>query len=155
LIRDAETIMEAKDFQGFIDQLSYLTETQRGVLRIALTAKGGDTKVLSLIETRFLADPACGHYGSEAFQSWGNANGLKRFRCADEDCGRTFNALTGTPLAMLRRRDAYRPRAVQRQVELLDELISRRRDRATLAEASSRIATFSSALQARAAVAPY
>lgn len=49
-IRDAETIMEAKDFRGFIDQLSDLTETQRDVLRIALTAKGGDAKIVAMIE---------------------------------------------------------------------------------------------------------
>lgn len=99
--------MEAKDFRGFIDQLSDLTETQRDVLRIALTAKGGDANIVAMIEMRFAADPACGHCDSKAFQSWGNANGLKRFRCADKDCGRTFNALTGTPLAKLRRRDAF------------------------------------------------
>lgn len=62
---------------------------------------------MSLIETRCAADPACGHCGSKAFQSWGNANGLKRIRCAIEDCDRTVNALIGTPLAKLRRRDAF------------------------------------------------
>jgi hypothetical protein len=61
--------MEAKDFRGFIDQLSDLTETQRGVMRIALTYKDGDTKVLSFIETRFAAAPAWAHCGSKAFQS--------------------------------------------------------------------------------------
>lgn len=35
--------MEVDDFRTLIDPLSDLTETQRGVLRIALTSKVGDT----------------------------------------------------------------------------------------------------------------
>ncbi len=35
------------------------------------------------------------------------ASGLKRFKCKADGCARTFNALTGTPLAQLHRRDAW------------------------------------------------
>lgn len=35
--------------------------------------------------------------------SWGTASGLLRYRC--KACGRTFNALTRTPLAMLRMKE--------------------------------------------------
>lgn len=55
---------------------------------------------------RFAADPACGHCQSKTFGSWGRASGLRRYSCKAAGCGRTFNALTGTPLAQLHRRDA-------------------------------------------------
>ncbi len=58
-----------------------------------------------MIEMRFALAPACGHCKSERFGGWGKASGLKRYMC--RDCGRTFNALTGTPLAQLHRRDAW------------------------------------------------
>ena len=63
----------------------------------------------ALIETRFAAAPTCGHCKSEIISSWGRdgskATRLKRYMC--KSCGRTFNALTGTPLAQLHRRDAW------------------------------------------------
>ena len=38
--------------------------------------------------------------------SWGRACGLKRYRC--RECRKSFNALTGTPLARLRKREAWK-----------------------------------------------
>ena len=49
--------------------------------------------------------PVCGHCKSAAFGSWGVASGLRRYKC--KCCSRTFNALTGTPLAQLHRREAW------------------------------------------------
>ena len=62
-----------------------------------MSAKGSGEEVVALIETRFAAAPACGHCGAADFKPWGSASGLKRYMC--KACGRTFNALTGTPLA--------------------------------------------------------
>lgn len=97
--------MKARDYQSFIEQLEALTPVQRDALLSALKAKktAGDT--LSAIETHFAADPACGHCGSKSFGTWGRANALRRYKC--KDCGRTFNALTGTPLAQLHCRDKW------------------------------------------------
>jgi transposase-like protein len=36
---------------------------------------------------------------------WGRSHGLLRFRC--KSCGRTFNALTKTPMAHLRKKDRW------------------------------------------------
>ena len=52
-----------------------------------------------MIETRFAAAPACGHCGASDFKPWGSASGLKRYMC--KACERTFNALTGMPLAFM------------------------------------------------------
>ena len=37
--------------------------------------------------------------------AWGRANAVARYRC--KSCGRTFNALTKTPLAHLRKKDRW------------------------------------------------
>lgn len=97
--------MKAEDFRGLVEQLGDLTEVQRAALQAALAAKGSANEAVALIETRFAAAPACGHCGSERFGTWGRASGLRRYKC--RDCHRTFNALTGTPLAQLHRRDAW------------------------------------------------
>jgi len=97
--------MKAQDFRGFLEQLGDLTEVQRSALAAALTGKGSANEAIALIEMQFSAAPACGHCKSESFQSWGQSSGLRRYKC--RDCLRTFNALTGTPLAQLHRRDAW------------------------------------------------
>ena len=96
--------MESQEFQALVEQLGELSEAQPSALLAALKAKGSTNEALAMIEMRFAADPCCGHCGSKRFGAWGHANALRRYKC--KDCGRTFNALTGTPLAQLQRRDA-------------------------------------------------
>ena len=96
--------MKARDFKDFVAQLDILSEVQREALMAALKAKGATNEVVALIETQFAAAPSCGHCTSERIKLWGYASGLKRYKC--RDCGCTFNALTGTLLARLQRRDA-------------------------------------------------
>jgi transposase-like protein len=71
----------------------------------ALKGKGSANEAIALVEARFAAAPACGDCKSERFGGWGSASGLKRYNCSG--CRRTDNALTGTPLAQLHRRDAW------------------------------------------------
>lgn len=47
----------------------------------------------------------CRHCGESHVQRWGKSHGLRRYRCTS--CARTFNALTGTPLARLRHKDRW------------------------------------------------
>ena len=47
----------------------------------------------------------CPHCGCRKLQRWGGASGLPRYRCSD--CQRTFNGLTGTPLARLRKKEHW------------------------------------------------
>jgi transposase-like protein len=51
----------------------------------------------------------CPHCGSRKLQRWGRASGLPRYRCIE--CGRSFNALTGTPLARLRKKEQWAAQA--------------------------------------------
>lgn len=47
----------------------------------------------------------CPHCASRKLQRWGSSAGLPRYRCVD--CRRSFNALTGTSLARLRKKDRW------------------------------------------------
>ncbi|HEX8603407.1 MAG TPA: hypothetical protein VF774_12240 [Pseudoduganella sp.] len=49
----------------------------------------------------------CPHCAGSRCHRCGQANGLQRYRCLG--CGRSFNALTGTPLARLRLREKWLP----------------------------------------------
>ena len=47
----------------------------------------------------------CPHCAGREIVGWGRSNGLLRFRC--KGCGRTFNALTKTPMAHLRKKEKW------------------------------------------------
>ena len=97
--------METSGFQQFMDRLGELDPSQQKLLSQALTLCGSGEALLRMIDMRFEAAPACGHCSAENPRKWGRASGLKRYRC--RTCGRTFNALTGTPMAQLHRREAW------------------------------------------------
>ena len=61
--------------------------------------------MIAMIEARFAAAPACGHCHSERIGPWVQVSGLRRYKC--KECRRTFNALTGTPLAQLHHREVW------------------------------------------------
>jgi transposase-like protein len=52
-----------------------------------------------------VASRGCPHCASCEIIAWGRASGLSRFRC--KSCGRTFTALTKTPLAHLRKKERW------------------------------------------------
>ena len=45
----------------------------------------------------------CPHCAGREIVGWGRSDGLLRYRC--KSCGRTFNALTKTPMAHLRKKE--------------------------------------------------
>src|SRR3972149_2112552 len=81
----AGTVMKAKDFQVLVEQLGGRATGQRDALPAAA--------------------PCCGHCKSERIGTWGHASGSRRYKC--KACKRTFNALTGTPLAQLHLRGKW------------------------------------------------
>ncbi len=97
--------MDGKGFQALVAQLGDLSTVQREALIAALKRKLPVDAAVDLIDTRFCTDPTCGHCGSKDVRGWSSQSGLKRYRC--QDCSKTFNALTGTPLAQLHRGDAW------------------------------------------------
>jgi len=97
--------VKTKQFQVLLDELGGLTPIQRTALMAALKSSNFADDVVSLLVAEFAKAPACGHCGAERFVKWGVATGMKRYMC--KTCNRTFNALTGTPLAHLRKREKW------------------------------------------------
>ncbi len=71
---------------------------------LAGPADAGVTSVAGL-EARFALAPTCPHCQGSSVIKWNKASGLQRYLC--KPCGRTFNALTGTPLAQLHKRELW------------------------------------------------
>ena len=92
--------MQVAQWKTFIAQFAALSFRQRlaGIDLLRRTAP--HNAAVALIEStaqQRLHCPAC---QSAHLHRHGRAHGLQRYRCVP--CGRTFNALTGTPLARLR-----------------------------------------------------
>ena len=97
--------MKTKDFQEWTALLEKLTPAQRKKLMAELQAReAGDASTI-LIESRLGDAATCPHCGHGHAVKFGTANGLQRYRC--HACKKTFNALTGTPLAGLRHKDKW------------------------------------------------
>ena len=61
--------------------------------------------MIDLLEARVRTMRACPHCKVGGMVIRGRANGLSRYYC--KSCGKTSNALTGTPLARLRHKDRW------------------------------------------------
>ena len=99
--------MEHRKFLQRLDELvAELTHAQAQKVIAALQQRGDGDEVQRILAHRLEDDPKCPHCGSRRFEGWGRErNGLKRSRCLD--CQRTFNPLTGTPLARLRKKERW------------------------------------------------
>jgi len=75
---------------------------------LAVAPKVPLSSVIAAAESR-IEQQGCPHCGSRRMRRWGRASGLPRYRCGD--CGRTFNGLTGTSLARLRKKDRWQDQA--------------------------------------------
>jgi transposase-like protein len=95
-----ERAVKAGEFQVLVGQLAGLSMRQRGTLSRLLADPSPDEAVIELLESKDADQRHCPHCRGSHVLAWGNAHGLHRYRCGD--CRRTFNALTGTPLARLR-----------------------------------------------------
>jgi transposase-like protein len=102
----AEESMAGLDFRHLIGMLGELTEAQRQTAMAVLSGQGELAAVTASIEARFSEGAQCPHCKSLRVGRWGRASGLRRYRCAS--CRKSFNALTGTPLARLRKRGAWK-----------------------------------------------
>jgi transposase-like protein len=91
--------MQARQFEQFLQRLSSLTRRQRDRLLALLQSAGGLDRVLQIVEQP-AAPLCCPHCQASKPYRHGHAHGLQRYRC--RSCRRTFNLLSGTPLARLR-----------------------------------------------------
>ena len=97
--------MERDDFQKLIALIDDLSQEQRDLVKKALDGENDLERVVSIIENRLAAKRQCAHCHSENIKKWGKSQGLQRYRCYD--CGKTFNSLTNSSLAFLRKKDRW------------------------------------------------
>ena len=74
----------------------------------------------------------CPHCGGRRLQRWGHSHGLPRYRC--NGCRRSFNGLTGTPLARLRKKDRW---AAQAEAMLAGESLAKAAKRCGVAASTA------------------
>ena len=94
--------MKAPGFKKWFAALPTLNQPQRLRVLEALRPAAGLHQLLALIDQVRGPGRHCPHCRCANWQRHGRANGLQRYRC--RQCRRTFNDLTGTPLARLRLR---------------------------------------------------
>ena len=97
--------MELGTFRMWLAQVDDLTVAQRLELEEVLAGRPPRAAVAAVIEADLDAHRCCPHCGHDKVVCSGKADGLQRFRC--KGCGKSFNALTGTPLARLRKKETW------------------------------------------------
>src|SRR3954451_20395787 len=97
--------MREADFEVLLRLVERLGGEQRAALGRSLASASGEPEAVRLLEGAFAAAPRCPHCGAEKSQRRGPASGLRRYRCAT--CRKTFDALTGTSLARLRKKACW------------------------------------------------
>lgn len=97
--------MKKADLKSLEQTLASLPVDLKKYLADQLLAQISSQVVTLLDTTRPF--PPCPHCGGEHPVKWGRSGGLHRYRCRNPDCHKTFNALTGTPLAKMQHRDKW------------------------------------------------
>lgn len=97
--------MKKKAFERLLVEMRELTPGQHKHLTQQLTQVSARQAATAMVERRLENAPVCPHCGSAHPQRWGAASGLQRYRC--HACKKTFNALTGTPMARLRHKEKW------------------------------------------------
>ena len=97
--------MRNREMKQMMALASRLTLAQRRELMAALAASQASAESVVVIEGRVGAQPICAHCQGRHVVRNGQADGLQRYKC--RNCGKTFNALTGTPLARLRHKGKW------------------------------------------------
>lgn len=97
--------MRSAEFMQLINSIRALDHHQRKLLIASLNQQSDESKVLEVIEACFDGKSTCPHCASIELYRHGLVSGLQRYYC--KHCHKTFNALTGTPLARLRKKQKW------------------------------------------------
>ena len=98
-------VMDGKGFQVWLSAARGLTRAQRREALAVLSGRSEGAASKAAIELGVDEARRCPHCASEGAVSRGMARGLRRYQC--KGCGRTFNALTGTPLSGLHHKERW------------------------------------------------
>jgi transposase-like protein len=97
--------VNASGFRKLLQRVAALNKRQRQHLLDVLRPAVGLDRVRETIELAKPVPPCCPACQNQRIHRHGHDRGLQRYRCCA--CGKTFNALSGTPLARLRHRAAW------------------------------------------------
>lgn len=97
--------MDVGTFRAWLLGMDDLTAEQREEVQEILHGREPGAEVTAAIEDRLRAERCCPHCGTGGAVKRGSANGLQRYQC--KACSKSFNALTGTPLARLRHKERW------------------------------------------------
>src|SRR5271170_960815 len=117
--------MKGEDFSAWLGAIAQMSASQRAEALAALekagakdpnsgpveasAEEGGERRrrndSLGTMSAERVAARGCPHCAGREIVGWGRSDGLLRFRC--KSCGRTFNALTKTPMAHLRKKEKW------------------------------------------------
>ena len=97
--------MDIRGFQVWLSAARGLTRAQRREVLAVLSGRSEGEASKAAIELGVDEARRCPHCASEGAVSRGMARGLRRYQC--KGCGRTFNALTGTPLSGLHHKERW------------------------------------------------
>jgi transposase-like protein len=92
-------------FSRIVNALSSLSVGMRRELRARIEEMDDAETTRLMIETFGVGAKACPSCGGVARHRHGSSCGLQRYRCLG--CGRTYNALSGSPLARLKHRNLW------------------------------------------------
>jgi transposase-like protein len=100
--------MRSLTFDELFAMLSALQLSASDLARLRdwIASLADPAECIALIEQAARGRP-CPRCGCGRVHRCGHASGLQRFRCLG--CGRSYNALTGTPLARLRKKECWLP----------------------------------------------
>lgn len=97
--------MDRKTFLGWVSRVDDLTDAQRANTMVIMSGGPHEGAAAAAIELAVGADRQCPHCQTPGAENRGMARGLRRYRC--KACGKSFNALTATPLSRLRHKDQW------------------------------------------------
>lgn len=97
--------MGQREMQRLLALVERLSRAQRQELLDKLRAQATASEAIELVESVGGHVRGCPHCASFRVVRNGLADGLQRYKC--RACGKTFNALTGTPLARLRHKGKW------------------------------------------------
>lgn len=103
--------MQSQQFEDILQSLPLMSPEQVSLLHKTLppasnsvdTHAPGESRLLERLKFYFDQKPVCIRCHSTRINRWGMKDGHQRYCC--KDCGKTFNAMSGTSLSHLRVRD--------------------------------------------------
>jgi hypothetical protein len=97
--------MKRTEFRAWLSAVDTLSEARKAEAGAILAGRPADEASLAAIEPGVGEDRCRPHRGASVAVANGKARGMQRYRC--RACKRTFGALTGARLSVLRRKQTW------------------------------------------------